>query len=214
MTAPTQLTWSIKGQGGEDIASDLDAFRQFTCLDTIAPGRYSFLLILSMFACWKAGTVDPNKVLHEITLLESGGLGVLKPPIQNRHHPLKGLWHKHYRQSGIASLAMNLRRGLNKYGLPFFEQQVAEAEAAGEERYLEVEDVHALVDDAVLGNLQRLREAQAMTGEWILFAIYEDKNYYLDISTHDKRLHEQVRKNIDAVSCKEFPWLADLLQNA
>lgn len=212
----SRLRWTVNGkdQDGNDIDAELQSFRQFTRLEQVAPGRYSFLLLLSLFGGWKSGMVDPRKVVHEIKLLENGEASTLKPPIQNRHPPLKGLWHKHYLEDGLASLAMNVKKGLKAYGMPYFDRKIAEAEAAGETRYMTDEDLQALAADVVHGNLGRLREAEAMTGEWILFAKHEGKNYYLDITTHDKSFHDHVRNNIDAVCCHEFPFLKQLLENA
>lgn len=208
--------WTITGtdQNGNDVGPEIEAFRKFTQLEDVAPGRYSSLLVMSLFGGWKAGTVDPHKVVHEIRLLEAGQVSSLKPPIQNRHAPLKGLWHKHYLEDGLPSLAKNVSRGLSKYGMPYFDQKVAEAKAAGETRYVTAEDVQALAADVVHGNLARLRGAEAITGEWILFAKHEGKNYYLDITTHDKSSHDNVRRNIDALCCHEFPFLGGLLANA
>lgn len=212
----SQPRWTVTGmdQDGNDIAVEIESFRQFILLEQIAPGRYSFLLLMSLFGGWKSGMVDPHKVVHEIKLLESGEASPLKPPIQNRYPPLKGLWHKHYLEQGMASLAQNVKRGFDKYGMPYFDQKITEAEDAGETHYMTIEDVQALAADVVHGNLKRLREAEAMTGEWILFAKHEGKNYYLDITTHNKSLHEHVRKNIDTLCCHEFPFLRELLENA
>ncbi|SOE86966.1 hypothetical protein SAMN05446935_7501 [Burkholderia sp. YR290] len=212
----SQPRWTVTGtdQDGNDIGAEIESFRRLTRLEEVVPGRYSFLLLMSLFGGWKSGVVDPNKVIHEIKLLENGETSTLKPPIQNRHPPLKGLWHKHYLEQGLASLAKNVARGLHKHGMPYFDQKIAEAKAAGETRYVTPEDLQALTADVVHGNLGRLREAEAMTGEWILFAKYEGRNYYLDITTHDKSFHEQVRDNIDAVSCQEFPFLGQLLAGA
>lgn len=149
---------------------------------------------------------------YQIKDLENGSVSSTKAPIKNRHPPLKGLWHKHYLESGMKAVAMNVDRGLKKYGIPYFEQRIKEAPEAGEERYLSEEDIPALVDSVVSGNWQRLSEEKTLTGEWIIFAKYEGKNYYLCLATHDKASHEYMRQNIDKVCCVEFPFLVDLLE--
>lgn len=183
-------------------------------LDKAAPNRYSSLLALHLLGGSLSGYQNPAKIIREIEELEAGQPGQLKAPIQNRHPPLKGLWHKHYMQDGIGSLAHNVQRGLNIYGIPFFEQKIREAEEADEERFLTAEDVPALVNDIVSGNRQRLAEAQAITGEWLIFAKHEGQNYYLCVTTHDSSTHDHVRKQIDEVCCREFPFLAKLLADA
>lgn len=194
--------------------ADPREFARIIGLDQIAPGRYSSLLVAHLMGGALSGFQNPAKIVREIERLESGELGQFKRPIQNRHPPLKGLWHKHYMRDCLASLAMNIDKGLNWFGMPFFEQKVREAEDAGELRYLEPEDVPKLVDDMVSGNYRRLAEKQALSGEWIIFAKHDGQNYYLTIATHDETTHEQVRQQIEAVCCVEFPFLAKLLEDA
>lgn len=91
------------------------------------------------------------------------------------------------------------------------EHKVQEAEAAGEERYFSVDDAAAIARDAVAGNWIRLRGDDDITGEWIIFAIHEEQNYYLSLGTHDKSTHEHLRDLIDAICCHEFPWLKAML---
>lgn len=193
---------------------DLQHFIKIIGLNNAAPKRYSVLLALQLLGGAMSGFQNPAKIIREIEELEAGLSGQLKAPIQNRYPPLKGLWHKHYMQDGLSSLAMNVQKGLSKYGIPFFEQKIQEAKDAGEERFLSPEDVPALVNDVVSGNRQRLAEDQAITGEWLVFAKHEGKNYYLCVTTHDKSTHDHLRKQIDEVCCKEFPFLVNLLAEA
>lgn len=193
---------------------NLSEFARMIGLEKIAHGRYSTLLAANLLGGALSGQQNPAKIVREIELLESGELGQFKQPIQNRHPPLKGLWHKHYMQDGLASLVMNVEKGLRRYGMPFFEQKIQEAKDASELRYLSPEDVPELVDDIIRGNRQRLSEQQALSGEWIIFAKHEGRNYYLTIATHDSTTHQLVREQIDHVCCKEFPFLAQLLANA
>jgi hypothetical protein len=215
----TTQKWTVdaKDQDGNDISAEVSAEFQAlieaTRLEYIAPGRISSLLLAVLFAAFKAGRIDPFLIAREIEALEKGEKTGLKPPIQTKHPPLKGLWHKHYMQSNIASMAINIQHGLKQFGIPYLQQKVRETKEAGELRYFSVEDVGPLTRDAVHGNLERLREAERLTGEWIVFAKHQGQNYYLSLATHDKSTHEDLRRQIDAICCREFPFLEKLITN-
>lgn len=197
-----------------ELVIDATEYARQIGLERLVPGRYSALLVANLIGGALSGVQNPAKIVREIRQLEQGQLGRFKKPIQNRHPPLKGLWHKHYQQDGLRSYARNVEQGLKRLGIPFFAEKIREAEAAGEERYLQPEDVPALVDDIVEGNRQRLASRQELTGEWLIFAKHAGQNYYLTTAFHDATTHDRVRQQIDAVCCVEFPFLVDLLANA
>jgi len=212
---PMVQKFSARTEDGKDITAELQEFANQIGLEQAAPGRYSLLLVLGLFGSVKAGVLNPAKVVHEIRALEGiGPPSQLKPPRQNKHQPLKGLWHKHYLEDGLRATAMNVQKGLNRHGMPLFEQRIRETEAAGETRYLTAEDIPALVNDVIGGNLERLATAKALTGEWIVFAQHEGRNYYLCLATHEPSTHDHVRRQIDAVCCLEFSFLSSLLDRA
>src|SRR5690606_17346817 len=108
--------------------------------------------LLSLFGGWKSGFVDPSKVMYEIELLEGNEKSGFKPPVQNKYPPLKGLWHKHYHQQGLQSFSMNIKNGLKRHGIPWFEQKIADAKATGEVQYLTAEsknEINDLIADVV-----------------------------------------------------------------
>lgn len=194
------------------MTAELTNFANCIGLERAAPSRYSVLLVLGLFCGFKSGHLNPAKVVHEINALEGiGNSSQLKPPIQNKYPPLKGLWHKHYLEDGLPSMAINIQKGLKKYGLPLFKQRSHEAQEAGEERYVSMEDVKSIADDVVRGNWTRLATDEALTGEWIVYAQHEGGNYYLCLGTHEKSQHEHLRQQIDAICCQEFPFLTTLL---
>jgi len=198
----------------ENLKIDIPAFIESIGLKRAAPGRYSALLVANLLGGAFSDRQNPASIVREIELLEMGERGQFKAPIQNRRQPLKGLWHKHYLQDGLASMAMNVDKGLKLFGMPFFDQKIREAANAGETRYFDPEDIPALVDDIVIGNRRRLAEQQALSGEWIVFAKHEGQNYYLTIATHNSETHQHVREQIDRVCCIEFPFLTKLLADA
>ena len=207
-----RLQFKFTSPDGEDKGPEIARFIELLGLDRIAPGRYSTLLVMQLFGGFMSRTQNYNKVIREIEALEGiRAPSRLKPPIQNKHPPLRGLWHKHYLQDGIASMARNIQQGLRRHGIPLFRQRAEEAAAAGELRYVSQEDIGALVHEVVTGNWQRLSDSQALTGEWLLFAKHAGQNYYLGLATHDKSVHQNVRSQIDAICCKEFPFLTSVL---
>jgi hypothetical protein len=127
---------------------------------------------------------------------------------------LKGLWHQHYLPDGLPSLAKNVQLALKQYKIPYFQKKIREAQEAGEDRYMSADDVAAVANDVVYGNLGRRQADKAMTGEWLVFAKHEGKNYYLAVATHDSSTHDDLRQQIDTISCKEFPFLPKLLADA
>jgi hypothetical protein len=196
---------------GQDISDELNQLAVVFGLERAAPGRYSMLLLLHLFGGFKSGRINPHKVVREINALEGiGPPSRLKAPIQNRHPPLKGLWHKHYLQGDRRSLAINIGKGLKKYGIPFFKQQMKEAAAANETRFVSDEDIEAIAHDVTHENYARLGDEQAISGEWLLFAEHDGAKYYLALTTHDAN-HADIRAHIDMICCLEFPFLRNLL---
>ena len=203
--------FTAKQPDGTDMASELLRFGEVVGLDRIARGRYSLLLLLGLFGATQSRKQNPAKVVREIEALE--GLreaSNLKPATQFNRPPLKGLWHKHYLEDGVASMARNLRKGLLRDGLPWLKQQVVEAEASGQERFISTEDCARIAHDAIVSNWERLVKDSALTGEWLIYAKHQGKNYYLCLGKHtsgDALLREQ----IDTICLQEFPFLSQIL---
>lgn len=205
--------WKLTRDDGTDMNQELTRFAAMTGLERAAPGRVSALLLLQLYAGATSGTLNPAKVIHEIAILEgTGPASKLKPPSRfERHAALRGLWHKHYLQDGLASMAFNMLRGIRQHGIPILQNMVDDAAAAGEERYFEAAHVAAIADDAVRGTWERLQKQQALTGEWIIFGVHEDTNYYLSLGTHTEG-DDILRKQIETFCRQEFPFIATQLE--
>lgn len=197
---------------GENRTVEICSFGQAIGLDSLVPNRYSALLLIELYTeTILMRRMNPEKVLSEIRKLETGTESPgTKPPSQFKHAPLRGLWHKHYQQDGLHSMAINLQQALKRHGLPWLEQSVRDAREAGEERYLTEEDIQMLVHDAVMGNWLRQAEANRLTGEWIIYAQHEHKNYYLCLGRHGSG-DNILRSKIEKICYHEFPFLASVL---
>ena len=205
--------WQLTRGDGTDMKLELARFAAMTGLESAAPGRVSTLLLLQLYAGATAGTLNPAKVIHEIAALEGAGpASRLKPPTRFERHPaLRGLWHKHYLQDGLASMALNVRRGIPQHGIPILRKMVDEAAAAGEVRHFEAAHAAAIADDAVRGTWERLQEQQALTGEWIIYSEHDGANYYLSLGAHTEG-DDVLRKQIETFCRQEFPFIASQLE--
>ena len=199
---------------GSDASSELLHFAKAIGLESVIPGRYSLLLLLELFGATKSGILNPAKVVSQIRALEGieAGRG-LKPATQFKHPPLQGLWHQHYLEDGLPSMARNIRKAIGKYGLPWVEQKIADAKATGETKYFTEDDIAQIAHDAVTSNWERLTHDEALTGEWLIFAMHEGNNYYLCLGKHDSG-DNQLRTQIDAICLHEFPFLKDTLSSS
>lgn len=176
--ADSETPWfKATNSDGNEMTSELVAFAEIYGLERAVPGRYSWLLLFGLYHWAHAGRLNPRKVIEEIEFLEGiRGFSRSKPAsVFERNEPLKGLWHKHYLEDGLPSMAKNLRKGLAKYGIPWAERMAQHAEESNEERYYSEQDAMHIAHDAVGGNWKRLMDESALTGQWIIFARYEGR---------------------------------------
>lgn len=191
---------------GEDRSREIAMFAEQIGLRALAPGRYSvvFVMDLLFISMTSGGFGQAFRVMDELRHLEGHGSSSLtKSPTQFTRKPLAGLWHKHYRQEGIRSFAINMQKALHKYGIPALESRVKPAD---QEPEIMTEDIlREVMDDAVIGNYRRLAADQKMTGEWIVYTIEDGQNYYLSLGTHGN--DASIFQRIQQLCVHEFPFL-------
>jgi hypothetical protein len=197
-------------------SDDVQALAQWMGLSEATGGRYSALFCLGLHAAALQGKLNPARVVQQIRAME--GLippTGLKPPTKFTRQWLSGLWHQHYQYPGIASMTQNLLRGWQAEVIsPWFKERIDAAKAGTGPKYFTEEDIPALANDLVSGTYQRRKDAQALTGEWIVYAVHQGKNYYLAIWEHPKgkgNSDEMLRRQIEQVCVTEFPFLKGIL---
>jgi len=199
---------------GSDAIPELMSFAAAIGLESIVAGRYSFLLLLGLYGATQSGQLNPAKVVSQIRVLEGvEATRGLKAATQFKHPPLRGLWHQHYLEDGLPSFARNIQKGMSRFWLPWVEKKISEAKSSGEERYFTEADAVQIAHDAVASNWRRLVDNEALTGEWLIFAKHEGKNYYLSLGKHDSG-DGLLRTQIDAICFQEFPFLESTLNGS
>ena len=196
---------------GSDATSELLSFAEAIGLESIISGRYSYLLLLELFGATHSGMLNAAKVISEIRVLEGVDAGGgLKASSQFKHPPLQGLWHQHYLEDGLSCMTYNIRKGIRKFGIPWVNKKVEDENEYVELRSFTDIDAAQIAHDVVASNWERLINNEALTGEWLIFAKHEGKNYYLSLGRHDSG-DELLRSQIDAICLQEFSFLKDIL---
>lgn len=211
MTSPTSGTKIEITVDGENKTADLQRFADAIGLERAAPGRYSAVILLELYARMMNPNIpgDPRKVVAEISALEGKRDSVgTKPATEFSHPPLKGLWHKHYIFDGLPSLVTNIQLGLGKTGTKRLVDEIFDPSVSP---VVTKEMVNQLAMEVVHGTLDRRREAQRLTGEWIVFARHNGENYYLCLGTHDSG-DDAIFGKVKELCPLEFPFLAGMFE--
>ncbi len=162
------------------------------------------------FALARLGEVlgEDHDVLHEMDVLEGlASNSSTKESTQFKYPPLHPFWHKHFSTARHLMRNMGDRWGLGKSGN-------RELSAMIERVAVECGDhpdlwPKRLVHQLVLGGLDDRAAARRMTGDWIIFAKHEGRNFYLSLGTHDEAtrdpnaLYQRLRQGSEW----EFPFL-------
>jgi hypothetical protein len=146
--------------------------------------------------------IDPIEVLEAVKEVEAGEITLhTKRATQFTREPLKGLWHKHYFSARF--LPHNILLGLGNNGL---RKIVTEELDATKSPVVTEEMLRAVAERVTREPLDARHEAGKITGEWIVFARHEGRNYYLCLATHSTG-DDVVFDNIQKGCAREFPDL-------
>jgi len=125
-----------------------------------------------------------------------------KPATAFRKAPLAPLWHKHFAGAGQIAAYLCLERSRKGVTQKCVEEAAAKAEA--DPRKLALLLAHSLTVQAWEDRCER----DAVTGNWLIFAKHDGRNYYLIATKHGKRSQDtELHQRIVSECCDEWPWL-------
>lgn len=167
-------------------------------------GRCSALLRSQLAIHMVARIYHVHAILDEIAKLE--GLDTqpsgTKSAAPFRRAPLVGLWHKHHFQPAL--MARNL-------ALHWSSQSGRARFRALTDRMGGDLDISQLAHEFVLAGYQERAAASALTGQWIVYAPCEGRNYYLTLGRHG--YDDVIRRCVERCYV-EFPELRVALRSA
>jgi hypothetical protein len=187
---------------------ELAQYANYIELDKAAPGRYSWLLVLQTLLHTQTHGIDPTMIVEEIKALEGKPSRIrTKPASEFKNEPLKGLWHKHFFSARF--IAHNIKNQLSGGRLKTL---ISEVFNPAKSPVVTAQMINELSHRVVSESFEAREQEGKLTGEWIVFAKHDGKNYYLTISTHntgDEVIYEQIK----SVCFPQFPFLATTAKN-
>lgn len=116
---------------------------------------------------------------------------------------LKGLWKKHFYYGGIDCIAKNIQNewllNNNKFNKMGFEKSRQYKED-------DIENFNKAVVEELMNTIKKRTLKSQLTGEWIIFLKYNEKNYYLTLASH-KEEDACVLARIKNSCFKQYPFL-------
>lgn len=175
--------------------------------EEITESRFTSIFIIKLFYAFIRGA-HLNSIFSEIRNLEKPYEGYIrmKPPTQFKKEPLKGLWHKHFEQIGMRSMALNMRSQINLD--PNFSKEFSEIY---NNEYISLnEKVKQLGYLSTTKQYLNRIDNGMLTGEWIIYHIHNNKNFYLNVCKHNDG-DLIIANEIKEISLFEFPDFKDEL---
>lgn len=167
----------------------------------LSTGKVSNVLVDELVACIHTGRANFWAILDEIGALEARPTSrpsSTKPASRFQRPPLKGLLHKHFKQTSVTSIATNVLNHWNGHM-----QELVK-------RYLKhgvtEHAVAALAHELVIGGYEGRHEERKITGEWIVYVQWRGANHYLTLGEHGD--DAAVARRVEAC-LSEFPFLTD-----
>jgi hypothetical protein len=205
-------TWTAKMKD-HDISITHERLMQFRSFyiseDSDLSARMSELLWFDIYVLDQEFGVGPHEILSSINNLEAGEPhSGIKPATAFKNPPLKGLWHKHYFSAHF--LATNILLALGKKGLEKLVEEVMDPKKSSIVTHEMIEELARRVTREPVENRNSLGR---LTGEWIIFARHDGKNYYLCLNTHDAG-DQFVYDRIMQYCVRDFPGLPDWISAA
>ncbi|EGR2552829.1 hypothetical protein DX888_19480 [Vibrio alginolyticus] len=166
--------------------------------------RFSWFFILQVIMYHDSYGIEPAEILEAIKELEGvKDTKLIKDATEFKRPPLKGLWHKHYFSARF--LAKNLQIHHGKNGV----KRVIEKHLANGETLTD-EVIRKMGDDLITNAFESRADLSKLTGEWIVFAKYNNENYYLALGEHESN-DEHLFKMISSTCIPQFDFLDDIL---
>lgn len=202
----SEMTLQIGNRTEVITGQDLDRYAENIGLSPIAIDRCSRLFIADIYMHERFGGVEPWVIVQEIAALENGrSIRGTKPALEFEHEPLRGLWHKHYFCARFVARNMinQLARGRSKAII----DGVLHPQSP---TIITDEMINELARRLTVEQIDERERLDRLTGEWIVFAKHDGRNYYLCLATHTSG-DQVIFDRVVSACLPQFPFLSDII---
>lgn len=176
------------------------------CLSQFKNAKFSALFSIQMFIA-RENRIDISAIIDEIKNLEGLSKATMtKEASQFTQQPLKGLWHKHYFQAAFMLKNIGNHWGINNKKQTELPSIINKLIMENSSEYFTDELATKLAHVFTVGAYKDRASQKQITGEWIIFAKYKNKNYYLALAKHDDG-DENIYHKIHSSCSAEYPFL-------
>ena len=201
-------TYTVK-LDGKDVTvtnDELSNFVQYLGLNQDLISRISELFLVDLFIYATEFGINPLMITEELDNLENGdGNTETKLATEFRRPPLQGLWHKHFFCQHF--VAHNIINALGRNGTEDIIKAVMDE--SGNTHFTE-ENLSEIAKRITNNPITNRANNKALTGEWIVFAKHDGKNYYLCLNTHEAG-DQNVADRIQANCISKFSFLTQIM---
>ncbi|BBO71376.1 hypothetical protein DSCA_53060 [Desulfosarcina alkanivorans] len=171
--------------------------------------RISSVFIAQTFQMQANRVINVIQMLDEVRYLEGiKESSSTKKTELFRHPPLKGLRKKHFLDSQFIPQNMDSHYGFSYGGNKNLDKTINELIQQNKSGWIDDEFIGELSHRITFGAIEERARIKKLTGEWIVFQIYQNKNYYLTLGSHDEG-DERIWERVKDVYDLDFPFLAN-----
>lgn len=166
---------------------DIQSFTESNAgLAGIDTSRLSKFLLVQLTSAWKHRTINTFAITDIIQQLEGRGpnRSSTAKPRPFKHEPLRGLWKVHFFDPRFLMRNISNQWGLSSSKSDKFDKLCARVASEENENPTAVGWQGRLAHELVIEGYQDRAAKRKLTGEWLIFGVHEQENFYLALCAH------------------------------
>ena len=159
--------------------------------------RISSSFIVQIIQLRAGGSIETVNIVKAIKSLENNKNTIsTKSEDCFKHQPLKGLYKKHFFDANFVLKNIGTYWGMGFGGNDKLDKMIKQSFAKSKTGYCDDRLNASIISQLTFGAIKDRTRSKKLTGEWIIYQKYQNKNYYLTIASHDEKdidIHKRIK---------------------